>query len=67
MKYKTVDLDMKFNVPWSFLSEGVAHFFTPLYHFLYKDHHKKCRLTKVEQFSKCSFQEICNEYLTASS
>ena len=28
------DIHMKFDVPWPFLSERVAHFFTPLYQFL---------------------------------
>ena len=54
----------KFDVPWPFLLENVVHFLTPLSQFFAKI---IIRMTKVEQFSKCSFGEIGSQELTTSS
>ena len=59
---------MKFEVQWLFLSESVVYFVTSFLPILLlsfsKDHNKECSLKKVEQFSKCSFGEICSQRLT---
>lgn len=43
-------------------------FFTPLYQFFTKDQNDKDQnLTKLDQFSKSSFGEICSYHLITSS
>ena len=42
MKYKR-EILMKIDVPWPFLSESKARFFTPLYQFYYKDDNTECQ------------------------
>ena len=61
------DIHMKFDVRWPFLSERVAHFFYQSLSIFTKIVIRICPLTKVEQFSKCNFEEIGSQHLTTSS
>ena len=46
--------------------QKVRFTFYPSLLIFYEDHDKECLLTKVEEFYKCSFVDICSQRLTTS-
>ena len=56
---------MKFDVPRLNLSESGVYSL-PLFISFFEDHNKEFPQSKVKQFSKCSFGELCSQHLTTS-
>ena len=57
---------MKLNVLGPPLSESVVLFLPSFLFFrFYEDRNNECPMTKFEQFSKCTFGEICSQHLTS--
>lgn len=56
---------MKLDALGPLLSESVVPFLpSSLFFRFYEDRNDECSMTKFEQFSNCTFGEICSHHLT---
>ena len=49
-----------------YYQKSLVHIFTALYQFFFEDRNEEYLLTKIKQFAKLGFGEICFQCLTTS-